>query len=54
MPDKGKTPANGQPASSEPPNPEGTAKATEDNDLTTGHGKSGDGGDNNAKPGTKT
>lgn len=26
------------------------AKATKDNDLTTGHSYKGDGGDNNAKP----
>jgi len=36
-------PANGA------PNPEGTDQATKDNDLTTGHRKSGDGGDDNTK-----
>ncbi len=31
-------------------NQAGAAKATKDNDLTTGHSYKGDGGDNNAKP----
>jgi hypothetical protein len=30
-------------------NPEGAAKATRDNDLTTGHSQEGDGGDDNSK-----
>jgi hypothetical protein len=32
-----------------PENQEGAAKATEDNDLTTGHSRPGDGGDANSK-----
>jgi hypothetical protein len=32
-----------------PENQEGAAKATEDNDLTTGHSQPGDGGDANSK-----
>lgn len=37
------------PQGNQPPNPEGTDKATKDNDLTTGHSTPGDGGDDNAK-----
>lgn len=33
----------------QPPNPEGTEKGTKDNNLSTGHSKPGDGGDDNAK-----
>jgi hypothetical protein len=32
-----------------PENQDGAAKATEDNDLTTGHSQEGDGGDANSK-----
>jgi hypothetical protein len=32
-----------------PENKEGAAKATADNDLTTGHSREGDGGDDNSK-----
>jgi hypothetical protein len=32
-----------------PPDPRGAEKATNDNDLTTGHSKPGDGGDDNAQ-----
>jgi hypothetical protein len=32
-----------------PENAEGAAKATKDNDLTTGHSRKGDGGDDNSK-----
>jgi hypothetical protein len=31
------------------PNPKGTDQATKDNDLTSGHSRPGDGGDDNAK-----
>lgn len=37
-------------AGERPPNPAGAAKATQDNDLTTGHSDQGDGGDDNSKP----
>ena len=33
----------------EPPDKEGADKATQDNDLTSGHTRDGDGGDDNAK-----
>jgi hypothetical protein len=33
----------------EPQNPEGAAQATKDNDLTTGHSRADDGGDDNSK-----
>jgi hypothetical protein len=32
-----------------PENQQGAAKATQDNDLTTGHSEEGDGGDDNSK-----
>jgi hypothetical protein len=34
--------------SNSPPDPKGAEKATQDNDLTTGHSELGDGGDDNA------
>jgi hypothetical protein len=33
----------------QPPDPEGAKRATEQNDLTTGHSEPDDGGDDNAK-----
>jgi hypothetical protein len=33
----------------QPPNPEGANRATQENDLTTGHSEPDDGGDDNAK-----
>ncbi len=46
----GDKPEEAKPAnSSEPPDKKGSDKATQDNDLTTGHGDPDDGGDDNAK-----
>jgi hypothetical protein len=36
------------PTGQKPPNPKGADQATKDNDLTTGHTKPSDGGDDNS------
>lgn len=46
--DEAKRPSPGK-TGDHPENQEGAAKATQDNDLTSGHSQEGDGGDANSK-----
>jgi hypothetical protein len=48
MPTGNGTSQKAQPKDQKPPDPKGAEEATKDNDLTTGHSKPSDGGDDNS------